>query len=97
MPTKIPDPPRAKALRSDDDFRRHELRMRQGSAKRPIETIDWLALWTLSLAFSALFIAGCAYLGEGDAVGASAVLGGTAAIIALALCMTKAPGDSKQR
>jgi len=97
MRTKIPDRPRAKVLRSDDDFRRHEPRMRKEGTKSPIETIDWLALWTLSLAFSALFIAGCAYFGEGDAVGASAVLGGTAAIIALALRMTEASGDSKQR
>lgn len=95
MPTKIPDRPRAKVLRSDDDFRRHEPRMRKASAKHPIETIDWLALWTLSLAFSALFIAGCAFFGEGDAVGAAAVLGGTAAIIALALGVTEAPDDSK--
>ena len=95
MPTKIPDRPRAKVLRNEDDFRRHAPRMGKGSAKRPIETIDWLALWTLSLAFSALFIAGCAFFGEGDAIGASAVLGGTAAIIALALGVTKAPDDSK--
>lgn len=95
MPTKIPDRPRAKALRSDGDFRRDELRMRTGNEKHPVETIDWLALWILSLAFSALFIASCAFFGEGDASGASAVLGGTATIMALALRFTKAPGNSK--
>lgn len=94
MPTKMPDRPRAKVLRSDDDFHRHERRMRGGRAKHPIDTIDWLALWTLSLAFSALFIAGCVFFSEGDAIGASAVLGGTAAIMALALRFTKAPDTS---
>jgi hypothetical protein len=95
MPTKIPDGPRAKVLRSDDDFRRHETRMRRESAKHPIETVDWLALWALSLAVSAIFIAGLVFFSEGDATGASAVLGGSAAIIALALGVTKAPADSK--
>ncbi len=98
MSTYVPKRPRAKAIRSEDDFRRHENRMRrdrmgQGSAKHSIDTIDWLALWALSLAVSALFIASCSFFGEGDVKGAAAVLIGTAIIMALALGVTKAPDD----
>ena len=92
MPTHLPNRPRAKAIHVDD-ARNHNQRPR-GRRKHPIDTIDWLALWTLSLAFSALFIAGCAFFGEGDAIGASAVLAGTATIMALALRITEAPDDS---
>jgi hypothetical protein len=69
--------------------------MRRESAKHPVETVDWLALWALSLAVSAIFIACLVFFSEGDATGAAAVLGGSAAIIALALCMTAAPDASK--
>ncbi len=92
MPTHLPNRPRAKAIHADDA--RHHDRRPQGRRKHPIETIDWLALWTLSLAFSALFIAGCAFFGEGDETGAAAVLIGTAAIMTLALRVTEAPDDS---
>jgi hypothetical protein len=95
MPTKIPDQPRAKVLRDNDDFRRHEPHMLRANEKHRVDTVDWLALWTLSLAFSAVFIASCAFFGEGDTIGASAVLGGTATIVALALRFIKAPDDSK--
>jgi hypothetical protein len=95
MPTRVPKRPRAKVIENEDDFRRHENRMRGGSARHPIGTIDWLALWALSLAFSALFIAGCAFFSEGDVKGAAAVLIGAAAIMAVALGVTKAPDDSR--
>ena len=91
MPTHLPNRPRAKAIQVDD-ARNHEPRP-HGRRKHPIDTIDWLALWTLSLAFSALFIAGSVFFGEGDRTGAAAVLVGTAAIMALALRITKAPDE----
>jgi hypothetical protein len=93
MPTHLPNRPRAKAIHVDD-ARNHDPRP-QGRRKHPIDTIDWLALWTLSLAFSALFIAASVFFGEGDRTGAAAVLIGTAAIMALALRLTEAPDDSK--
>ena len=93
MPVRLPDKPRAKAI-SPDDAHRNDFGKYRQRRRDPIDTIDWLALWTLSLAFSALFIAFCAYFGEGDAKGAAAVLTGTAAIMALALGVTKAPADS---
>lgn len=93
MPTHLPNRPRAKAIPADDA--RFQDRHPRGRGKHPIDTIDWLALWTLSLAFSAVFIAGSVFFGEGDRTGAAAVLIGTAAIMTLALRLTEAPKDSK--
>ncbi len=93
MPVRVPDKPRAKAI-SKDDARRTDFGRRGGDSHEPVDTIDWLAWWTLSLAVSAVFIAGLAFFQEGDVKGAAAVLGGTAIIMALALGITKAPGDS---
>lgn len=93
MPTQLPNRPRAKAIPADG-ARFHDRRP-GGRRKHPIDAIDWLALWTLSLAFSAVFIAGSVFFGEGDRTGAAAVLIGTAAIMTLALRLTEAPKDSK--
>ncbi len=103
MPVHHFDKPRAKTMRADhrsaiDDT--ENARSPSGGvsnarvAAQPdtIDKIDWLALWALSLAVSAMFIAALAYFGEGDATGAAAVLAGTAALTATSLFVTKAPG-----
>ena len=102
MPTRLPEKPRAKSIRadhhgtaSDDAHRRAAIGVPKNRAddKASAETIDWLALWALSLAVSAVFIAALVYFNEGDAQGAAAVLAGTAGIISIALFITDAPGN----
>lgn len=61
-----------------------------------IETIDWLAIWALSLAFSAILMAGLVYFSASDADGAAAILAGTAVIIATALYASKAPDERSE-
>ena len=48
-----------------------------------INSIDWLGLWALSLGFCAIVLAGIAYFMIGDNTGASCILVGAAAIIAI--------------
>lgn len=104
MPTRHPDKPRAKSILGNErkaiderekvQSRVADVPQRRTAEKRdPIDNVDWLALWALSLAVSAMFIAALVYFGEGDAPGAAAVLAGTAGIISIALIVTKAPGD----
>jgi hypothetical protein len=53
--------------------------------RKPVVTInpvDWLGLWALSLGVCAIILAGVVYVINGDNVGASWILAGTAAIIA---------------
>lgn len=50
-----------------------------------IESIDWLALWALSIAVSAVFMASLVFFGVGDGFGASMILFGAAGVIGLAL------------
>ncbi len=69
MPNKLPLKPRAKAVRADET----------------IESIDWLALWAISLGVCAVVIAAIAFFSAADNVGAAMVLTGTAALIALIL------------
>lgn len=96
MPTRLPDKPRAKSIhanqRADID---HGINAKPRAVAKPdvLANVDWLALWALSLAFSAMFIAATVYFGEGDATGAAAVLAGTACIIGIALLVTEAPAD----
>ena len=47
------------------------------------DSIDWLGLWALSVAFCAIVLAGIAYFMIGDNIGASYILVGAAAIIAI--------------
>jgi len=65
-------------------------RHRDDKQKVSVDTIDWLALWALSLGFSAMFMAALVY-NDGDSLGAAAILAGTAGIIAVALGVSKAP------
>ena len=69
MPIHLPPKARAKAAPA----------RRQAA----IDSIDWLGLWALSLGFCAIILAGIANFIIGDNVGASSILAGAAAIIAV--------------
>jgi hypothetical protein len=75
MSNKVPEKPRAKAVRA------HE----RAPSRQQSETIDWLGLWAISLGIAALVLAWVAYHAIGDTVGASFILAGAAALIALIL------------
>ena len=90
MPTRLPDKPRAKSIPANDA---HPDGMRSHARREthPIETIDWLALWALSIAFSAIVLAALVFYGGRDATGASMVLFGAAAIIGVVLHVSREP------
>jgi hypothetical protein len=69
MPNKLPLKPHAKAI----------------PARHSVESIDWLALWAISLGLCAVVIAAIAFFSAADKTGAAMVLVGTAALIALIL------------
>lgn len=81
MPNKLPLKPRAKAIRARETARSRE----RGRAREKNRSIDWFGLWAISLGFAAVGLAWIAYFTIGDKVGASFILGGTAALIALLL------------
>jgi hypothetical protein len=62
-------------------------RVKAAPARRQaaIDSIDWLGLWALSIAFCALVLASVAYFMIGDNIGASWILVGAAAIIAIVI------------
>jgi hypothetical protein len=96
LPTRLPDKPRAKSIRADQRNTigaRDNVKPRAVAKPDTLDNVDWLALWALSLAVSAMFMAALIYFGEGDALGAATILAGTAGIIAIALLVTKAPTD----
>lgn len=104
MPTHLPERPRAKALnghrrsvldeRVETQTRIVDKRRQHTTEKADVnDRIDWLALFVLALAVSAVFMASLVYFGEGDDVGAAAILAATAGINAVALFMTKSPVD----
>ena len=81
----------ARDERYDAQRRIADVRKRHGDKQTAnIDTIDWLALWALSLGFSAMFMAALVY-NDGDSLSAAAILAGTACIIAVALGVSKAP------
>ena len=55
------------------------------------ESIDWLALWALSLGACAIGLSAIAYFTIGDKIGAAFILAATAAIIALVLVVSRPP------
>jgi len=69
MPIHLPPKARAKAAPA----------RRQAAT----DSIDWLGLWALSLGFCGIILAGIAYFMTGDNVGASGILLGAAAVIAV--------------
>jgi len=77
MPNRLPIKPRAKAIQAPKLARARE-RAHAGA-------VDWFALWAISLGLAAMAMACIAYFTAGDKVGASLVLGGTAALMAVLL------------
>ena len=67
MPNKLPLKPRAKAIRANES----------------IESIDWLALWAISLGVCAVVLAATALYAAADNIGATFILIGTASLISL--------------
>jgi len=59
------------------------------------ESIDWLALWALSLGVCAIVLAGIAYFSIGDKIGASFILTATAALMAAVLHAASAPRSGR--
>ena len=92
MPIHLPKKPRVKTIDAPNLERQvaRDVTRRRAHA---VETIDWLALWALSLGFSAVVLAALALYGGGDPIGASMILFGTAIIIAMVLWFSIAPDD----
>jgi hypothetical protein len=49
------------------------------------ESTEWVGLWSVSLGFAALMVASIVYFAGRDSVGASFILFGTAAMVALVM------------
>ena len=60
-------------------------------AADPAETIDWLAVWALSLALCAIGLAAIAFFTIGDKMGASFILAAAAGIIGALLHWSAPP------
>jgi hypothetical protein len=92
LPIHLPKKPRAKAIHPTNVERQvtHNVARRRADT---FESIDWLALWALSLGLSAVVLAALAFYGAGDPTGASMILFGTAIIIAMVLGFSTAPDD----
>jgi hypothetical protein len=89
LPTRLPTKSQAKSVRANE-LRPAEFELR---GARTDETVDWLAVWALSLGFCALMLAGIAFFAGADPVGASFILAGGAGIIGVALRASAKPGD----
>lgn len=59
------------------------------------KSIDWLTLWALSMGLASLCIGAIAFFSAGDGAGASLVLAGGAALIALALFGSQPSGPKR--
>lgn len=92
MPTRLPNKSQAKSIRANE-LRAAELETRGLRAARTNETVDWLAVWALSLGFCALMLAGIAFFAGADPVGASFILAGGAGIIGVVLRASAKSGD----
>ena len=86
---------RARTIDANDaesgQINRRELRVARDSEAVDLDTIDRLALWTLSIGISALVLAATAFFCADDPTGAAMIMFGAAAIIAVALGVTSAP------
>ena len=93
MPTRLPNDfakkPRAKTAVVRDA--RHEIETRKVRASDRVDTIDWLGLWSLSIAVSAFVMAAVVY--NDDAIGAAVILTGAACLMALVLFFSRAPNE----
>jgi hypothetical protein len=92
LPTRRPSKPSAKSLRASG-IRPDEVSWREARAAHAEETIDWLALWALSVGFCGLVLAGTAFYCADDPAGASMILFGAATIIAVTLGVSVAPNS----
>jgi hypothetical protein len=88
FPDEFPKKPRAKTATRDRQRESGTHKPRPGHA---VDTIDWLAWWSLSIALSALVMAAVVYFNDNDTVGASVILAGAAGIVALVLLFSEAP------
>jgi hypothetical protein len=80
MPIHLPPKARAKAL--------------PGRKQAASDSIDWLGLWALSLGFCAIALAAIIYFTNGDNLGASSILVGAAAIIAVIVHLVAEPEET---
>jgi hypothetical protein len=92
LPTRRPSKPRAKSVRASD-IRPDEVSWRETGATHAEETIDWLALWALSVGFCGLVLAATAFYTAEDPAGASMILFGAAAIVTVTLGVSVAPNN----
>lgn len=92
MPTHLPNKPRAKGIGANE-LNEEKPRVAEARKRHAVETIDWLALWTLSLGFCAVVLAAIVYFTENDTTGAATIMFGAAVIIGIALSVTKAPRE----
>jgi len=81
MPNRLPIKPRAQAIEAREAARTRE----PAQSRKRDKSIDWFALWAISLGIAAVVMASIAYFTVGDKVGTLFILGGTAALIALLL------------
>jgi hypothetical protein len=91
MPTQLPKKLRAQIMRTNHDYGAEESAEQR---KLTVKTTDWLAIWALSIAISAVLIAGLAYFTDGDADGAALILTGAAIVMAGALYASAAPRET---
>ncbi len=63
--------------------RKTRAKAEQARREATIESIDWLVVWALSLGFCAVNLAGVAYFINRDNVGATFILVGAAALMAV--------------
>ncbi len=92
LPTRRPNKPRAKSLRASD-IRPDEVSWRETGATHAEDTIDWLALWALSVGFCGLVLAATAFYAAEDPAGGSMILFGAATIIAVTLGVSVASNN----
>jgi hypothetical protein len=81
MPTQLPPKTRVRDARARE--------------ANTVESIDWLALWVLSISACAIFIAAFVFFSVGDASGASMVLFGAAGVTGVALYVDAHTGDRR--
>jgi hypothetical protein len=89
VPTRLPDKPRAKSIRASD-VRPDVTHRRDARVSSSVATFDWLALWALSIGFSAIVMAAMTYFSADDPIGASSILLGAATNMAVALGVSAA-------
>ena len=72
-----------------------EIHSKNRRAKRlpAAASTEWVGLWSLSLGLAALLVASIVYFAGRDSIGASFILFGTAAMVALVMRASALPQD----